>query len=243
MAKSFDPARHSSLADVKPSREGILLDLKWTKTLQTQRGVTTIPMAALQDKRICPVSTWDFYRHMLPWVTPDSTTLLLLTAASPVGKVISASTLRVMFHRAAESAGLSAKHYTPTASGEGELLSVFRQAFLWTTSRSTALGRPTWSTDTCSSTRNSRHPWPKPFKLPSPPTSPSKAPNLLPRQGHNLPASARRPILLVPARRQQPACLSKAPNIAHSGKASTTCPSQQGAQYCLFRQGINSLLP
>ena len=71
-AKSFDPARHSSWADVKPGKEGLLLDLKWTKTLQTQRGITTFPMAALQDKQICAVSTWELYRHMLPWVTPTA---------------------------------------------------------------------------------------------------------------------------------------------------------------------------
>ena len=111
-AQSFDPARHSWV-DVRPSKQGLLIDLKWTKTLQTQRGVTAILLAALQDNRICPVATWELYRHMLPWVAPHKTTPLLLTTAPPVGKTISASTLRAMFHRAAESAGLSDKGYTP----------------------------------------------------------------------------------------------------------------------------------
>ena len=62
-----------------------------------------------------------------------------------------------------------------------------------------------------SSTRNSRCPWPKPSKLPSPPNSHSKArTTICPAQGYGLPASARNPILLIPARRQQPACPSKA---------------------------------
>ena len=95
------------------------LDLKWTKTLQTQRSVTTIPLAALQDRRICPASTWELYWHKLHWITPDSSTPLLLTTAPPVGKVISASTLRAMFHRAADSAGLSNKHYTPHSLWRG----------------------------------------------------------------------------------------------------------------------------
>ena len=34
-AQSFDPARHSSWADVRPCKQGLLLALKWTKTLQT----------------------------------------------------------------------------------------------------------------------------------------------------------------------------------------------------------------
>ena len=174
-AKCLDPARHSSWLDVKPSKEGILLDLKWTKALQTQRGFTTIPMAALQDKRICPVSTWDLYRHMLPWVTPDSSTPLLLTTALPVRKVISASSLHAIFHRATDTAGLSAKHYTPHSLRRGGAFSVFRQASPWSTSRSMELGHPIRSTNTCFSIRNSRHPWPKPSKLSSPPTTPSKA--------------------------------------------------------------------
>ena len=80
-AQSFDSARHSSWADVIQCKPGFLLDIKWTKTLQTQRGVTPIPLAALQDDRIYPVATWNFYNHMLPWVVSNSTTPLLLTTA------------------------------------------------------------------------------------------------------------------------------------------------------------------
>ena len=118
-AQSFDPARHSSWADVRPSKQGILFDLKWTKTLQTQRGVTTIPLASLEDNRICPSATWTLYRRMLPWITPDKSTPLLLTTAPPVGKTISASILRAMFHRAAQAAGLAERRYTPHSLRRG----------------------------------------------------------------------------------------------------------------------------
>ena len=124
-AQSFDPTRHTSWADVRPCEQGLLLDLKWTKTLQAQHGVTTIPLSSLSDQRICPVAAWDLYRHMLPGISPSRTTPLLLTTAPPIGKTISASTLRAMFHRATLAAGLSDKNYTPTAF-VGELLSVFR---------------------------------------------------------------------------------------------------------------------
>ena len=134
-AQLFDPTRHFSWADIRPCKQGLLLDLKWTKTLQTQRGVTTIPLTALEDNRICPVATWNLYRHILPSIAPDRTTLLLLTTAPPVGKTISASTLQAMFHRATQVAGLSDK------SG-GELLSASRLEFLLSTSRNTALGPP-----------------------------------------------------------------------------------------------------
>ena len=118
-AQSFDPARHSCWADVRPCKQGILFDLKWTKTLQTQRGVTTIPLASLEDNGICQSATWTLYRRVLPWITPDKSTPLLLTTAPPVGKTISASTLRAMFHRAAQAAGLADKRYTPHSLRRG----------------------------------------------------------------------------------------------------------------------------
>ena len=59
-AQSFDPTRHTSWADVRPCEQGLLLDLKWTKTLQTQHGVTTIPLSSLLDQRICPVAAWTY---------------------------------------------------------------------------------------------------------------------------------------------------------------------------------------
>ena len=93
-AQSFDPTRHTSWADVRPREQGLLL--KWTKTLQAQHGVTTIPLSSLSDQRICPVAAWKLYRHMLPGVSPSRTTPLLLTTAPPIGKTILASTLRAM---------------------------------------------------------------------------------------------------------------------------------------------------
>ena len=164
-AQSFDPARHSSWADVRPYKQGLLLDFKWTKTLQTQQGVTTIPLAALQDQRICPIATWNLYKHTLPWVASSKTTPLLLTKAPPVGKTISASTLRAMFHRATQAAGLADKNYTPHSlrRGGGELLSVSRPESPWSTSKSTALGLPRRSTGTYCSTRPSRPQWHRHF--------------------------------------------------------------------------------
>ena len=118
-AQSFDPTRHTSWADVRPCEQGLLLDLKWTKTLQAQHGVTTIPLSSLSDQRICPVAAWNLYRHMLPGVSPSRTTPLLLTTAPPISKTISASTLRAMFLRATLAAGLSDKNYTPHSLRRG----------------------------------------------------------------------------------------------------------------------------
>ena len=81
--------------------------------------MTTIPLSSLSDQRICPVAAWDLYRHMLPGINPSKTTPLLLTTAPPIGKTISASTLRAMFHRATQIAGLSDRNYTPHSLRRG----------------------------------------------------------------------------------------------------------------------------
>ena len=114
-AQSFDATRYSSWAYVRPCKQGLLLDLKWTKTLQAQHRETTIPLTALLDQRICPVAAWNLYRHMLPGVIPSKTTPLLLTTAPPVGKTI----FRAMFHRATQAAGLTDKNYTPHSLRRG----------------------------------------------------------------------------------------------------------------------------
>ena len=155
-------------------------------------------MAALQDKRICPVSTWDLYRHMLPWVAPDSSTPLLLTTAPPVGKVISASTFRAKFHRAAESAGVSTKHYTSQSLRRGGASLCFQAG------------------DLLEQDQEARHldvPRGRQIPVPASGIRDTRDP-CLPSRPHHPPALGRP---------KQPARLSKAPSIARSGKASTTC--------------------
>ena len=56
---------------------------------------------------------------MLPGISPSRTTPLLLTTAPPIGKTISASTLRAMFHQATLAAVLSDKNYTPHSLWRG----------------------------------------------------------------------------------------------------------------------------
>ena len=52
---SFDPTRHTTWADVRPEKEGIILGMKWTKTLQARRGATPIPLPEMGNTTVCPV--------------------------------------------------------------------------------------------------------------------------------------------------------------------------------------------
>ena len=95
---SCQAKRASSSSGPKPSKlNEVSLPFPWQPSMTS--GLPGLHLGALP--------------HMLPWVIPDSSTPLLLTTAGPVGKAILASTLRAMFHRAAEAAGLSNKNYTP----------------------------------------------------------------------------------------------------------------------------------
>ena len=57
-ARDFDPTRNSTWADPTPSRKGIMFSLKWSKTLQATKCVTTIPIPALKDSILFHLTTW-----------------------------------------------------------------------------------------------------------------------------------------------------------------------------------------
>ena len=109
----FDPSRHTTWSDVWPSSSGVVLCLKWTKTLQTTKDRAPIPMPALGSSPICPLKAWTEYKEQLSecQLSPDSP--LLLTTSHPKGRMVSASMVRAQLCRAAEMAGLSSCQYTP----------------------------------------------------------------------------------------------------------------------------------
>ena len=66
---AFDPERSTTWADVIPKKEGLILMLKWTKSLQVQVGATPVPLSALPGALLCPMEAWRKYSEALPVVT------------------------------------------------------------------------------------------------------------------------------------------------------------------------------
>ena len=118
-AQEFDRTRHTTWSDIWASESGVLVFLKWTKTMQAAGSSACIPLPELGDSDLCPLRAWREYRSLLTdcAVTPDSP--FLLSTVPPVGKVITVPIIRAMLRRAAEAAGLSEERYTPHSLRRG----------------------------------------------------------------------------------------------------------------------------
>ena len=78
MVSDFDSSRHTSWHDVVPSKHGVIVNLKWTKTLQSVKGSTPVPLAALPGLLVCPKRVWEEYTAELSEVSgsPGNTSLV-----------------------------------------------------------------------------------------------------------------------------------------------------------------------
>ena len=52
---SFDPSRHLCRGDIRLSNEGILVHIKWSKTIQAGERYVLVPLAALPGSPLCPL--------------------------------------------------------------------------------------------------------------------------------------------------------------------------------------------
>ena len=127
IAINFDTTRNTTWADIIPTKEGLIIELKWTKTLQARQGVAPVPLAALADTTICPVKAWEDYRGLFPNIKDYKNTPLLLSTGYDKGKTITIPKLRATFHRIANMAGLSGKGYTPHSLRRGRATHSFQQ--------------------------------------------------------------------------------------------------------------------
>ena len=115
----FDPSRHTSWNDVVASDDGVIVKLKWSKTLQAVKGAMPAPLPALKESVVCPRAAWAQYVAALPDILPSASTPLLLSMVTPKGVPITAPKLRAMFNRVVVAAGLQGKGLTPHSLRRG----------------------------------------------------------------------------------------------------------------------------
>ena len=63
---SFDPTRHLTSADVTPQVDGLRINLKWSKTLQSSADATEIMIPPTNDQVVCPVKAFTTYTQVAP---------------------------------------------------------------------------------------------------------------------------------------------------------------------------------
>ena len=115
----FDRSRHTSWCDVVPSKHGVMIYLKWTKTLQSQKGCTPVPLPCLLKSIVCPVGVWSEYAQLFLGHVGSAATSMLLTTGPLRGNVVSASQLRAMFYRVTTALDLGHRHLTPNSMRRG----------------------------------------------------------------------------------------------------------------------------
>ena len=80
---TFDHTRHLTRADARISEQGLVIRLKWSKTLQKSCDLKNILLPPTQDKTICPVETYKAYVAAYP-ATRQSAPLLSFKDGQPL---------------------------------------------------------------------------------------------------------------------------------------------------------------
>ena len=118
-AGEFDQSRHTSWNDIVLLKEGIVVKIKWSKTLQSVKEATPVPLPALWGSVVCPRSSWSEYVAALPEVPHAASTPLLFPTVAPRRKIITAPKFRAMFNRVVAAAGLCGEGLTPHSLRRG----------------------------------------------------------------------------------------------------------------------------
>ena len=122
----WDYTRHTAWSDVTPSASGVLFSLKWSKSRQHAHHPVSIPLPALANSPLCPLTAWRAYvRTLPPPQSPPFCPLLMspgLTSRIP----ITIPQIRAMFHRVAALAGLSDRGHTPHSLRRGGATSSYQ---------------------------------------------------------------------------------------------------------------------
>jgi hypothetical protein len=101
--KTFDPLRNITRGDIQPSKQGLAVTLKWSKTLQNYRQNAVVHLPYVPGSPLCPVKAFNQLNSKFP--VPNDLPLLSYLAGSTY-RVISKNSLQAMLKSAAAQANL-----------------------------------------------------------------------------------------------------------------------------------------
>ena len=102
---TFDPTRHLTHADTWPTPRGLVVRIKWSKTIQRAADLKTIVLPPTADPKVCPIKAHAACRAASPSLQPTAP-LLAFKDGNPV-------TARYLARR--WTAALQAAGYSPSA--------------------------------------------------------------------------------------------------------------------------------
>ena len=105
---AFDPTRHLTVGDASITPQGLVLKVKWTKTLQSAADATAVTLPATKDAALCPVRAFNKYQQSLPPPAAPTAPLLRYKDGNPA----TVPFIRKQWAALLDKVGLSAKIYT-----------------------------------------------------------------------------------------------------------------------------------
>ncbi|KAI8515333.1 cytoplasmic pattern recognition receptor signaling pathway in response to virus [Branchiostoma belcheri] len=108
--KSFDPNKNLCRRDISVAPEGLLIRVRWTKTIQANERRLEIPVLAIPNSPLCPVRAYVNMVRLIPAV-PSSPAFQLPASSNPA-RPLTISALDKAFARLVVAAGLPSRFHT-----------------------------------------------------------------------------------------------------------------------------------
>ncbi len=116
----FDTSRHLTRGDIVVAPPGLVLMLKWSKTMQVSNQPVCIPIPRMHDTLLDPVATFQKLCHIIP-CSSDAPLFTL-----PDGKSLTIRALRNYFKVLIRGLGLSSDSYSVHSLRRGGATATFR---------------------------------------------------------------------------------------------------------------------
>jgi hypothetical protein len=122
---AFDARRHTCRGDVFVHPPGLVLLLKWSKTLQTHQKMPLIPLPAIPGHPLCPVQAYHEMLDISPSQSPNDP-LLQLPTTDGAPRPLTTTQLRNAFNTIMDCLGYSPAAYSLHSFRRGGATAAYR---------------------------------------------------------------------------------------------------------------------
>lgn len=124
-ARAFDRKRHTCRGDILVNPPGLVVILKWSKTLQTHHQTHLIPLPAVPGHPLCPVTAFQAMVADIPTTSPNDPLLQTRTSSGGL-EPLTTHSLGQSFQALMDCLGLPAAAYSLHSLRRGGATSAFR---------------------------------------------------------------------------------------------------------------------
>ena len=114
--RAFNPSKHLTRNDIKFSRNGAVLRIHWSKTLQHREGIPLIPLPIIPNSDLCPVTAVHHYFQLVP---ADANSPFFCIPQGPILQPITLSLFSSFLKETISAIGLDATNFSPHSFGRG----------------------------------------------------------------------------------------------------------------------------